>query len=58
MEWRDSLIAPIYKDNGDIYDYVNCMWIKLMSHTMKNREMIIMGRLREETTIGENSAAT
>ena len=53
MEWRDSLIVPIYKDNRDIYDCVNFRGFTLMSHTIKNMARIIEGWHREETTIGE-----
>ena len=47
------MIIPIYKEKGDIQDYGNYRWIKLMSHTMKIWERIIDRRLREETTIGD-----
>ena len=40
-EWRDSVIVPIYKENGDIQDCGNFRGIKLMSHTMKIWERII-----------------
>ena len=50
MEWRDSVIIPIYKEKGDIQDCGNYRGIKLMSHTMKIWERIIDRRLREETT--------
>ena len=52
-EWRDSVIIPIYKEEGDIQDCGNYRGIKLMSHTMKIWERIIDRRLREETTIGD-----
>ena len=52
-EWRDRVIIPIYKENGDIQDCGNYRGIKLMSHTMKIWERIIDRRLREETTIGD-----
>ena len=51
MEWRASVIIPIYKEKGDIIqDCGNYRGIKLMSHTMKIWERIIERRLREETT--------
>ena len=52
-EWRDSVIIPIYKENGDIQDCGNYRWKKLMSHPMKIWERIIDRKLREETTIGD-----
>ena len=52
-EWRDSVIIHIYKEKGDIQDCANYRGIKLMSHTMKMWERIIVRRLREETTIGD-----
>ena len=51
MEWRASVIIPIYKEKGDIIqDCGNYRGIKLMSHTMNIWERIIERRLREETT--------
>ena len=52
-EWKDSVIVPIYKDKGDIQVCGNYSGIKLMSHTIKIWEKVIEGRLREETSIGE-----
>ena len=52
-EWRDSVIVPIYKEKGDIQECGNYRGVKLMSHTMKIWEKVIEGRLREETSIGE-----
>ncbi len=49
MEWRASVIIPIYKEKGDvIQDFGNYRGIKLMSHTIKI--WIMDRRLREETT--------
>ena len=52
-EWRDSVIAPICKDKGDVQECSNYRGIKLMSHTMKVWEKVIDRRLREETTMIE-----
>ena len=51
-EWRDSVMIPIYKENGDIQDCGNYRGIKLMSHTMKIWERVMERRHMEETTIG------
>ena len=55
-EWRDSVIIPIYKENGEIQDCENYRGIKLISHTMKIWERIIDRRLREETHIGDEQS--
>ena len=51
--WRDSVIAPIYKEKGGIQDCGNYQGTKVMSHTMKIWERIIERRVRAETEIGE-----
>ena len=47
-EWRDSVIVPIFKENGDIQDCGNYRGIKMkiLSHTMKIWERVIDRRLR------------
>lgn len=52
-ERRDSVIVLIYKEKEDIHHCGNYRGIKLMSHTMNVWGRIIEGRLRGETTIGE-----
>ena len=52
-EWRDSVVVPIFKENGDIQDCGNYRGIKMIYHTMKIWERIIDRRLRAETSIGE-----
>ena len=52
-EWRESVIVPIFKENGGIQDCGNYRGIKMISHTMKIWRRIIDRRLREETSIGE-----
>ena len=52
-EWRESVIVPIFKENGGIQDCGNYRGIKMISHTMKIWERIVDRRLREETSIGE-----
>ena len=51
--WRDTVIVPIFKENGDIQECGNYGGIKLMSHIMKVWEKVIDRRLRRETTMGE-----
>ncbi|VDP18021.1 unnamed protein product [Heligmosomoides polygyrus] len=34
-DWRNSIKAPIFKQNGDASECSNCRGIKLISHTMK-----------------------
>ena len=52
-EWRDSVIAPIFKEKGDIHDCGNNRGIKMKYHTMTIWDRIIDRRLRGETSIGE-----
>ena len=52
-EWRDSMIVPIFIENGDIQDCGNYRGINMIYHTTKIWERIIDRRLREETSIGE-----
>jgi hypothetical protein len=34
-EWRRNILAPIFKNKGDVQSYTNYRGIKLISHTMK-----------------------
>ena len=52
-EWRESVIVPIFKENGGIQECGNYRGINIISRTMKIWERVIDRRLREETTIGE-----
>ena len=45
-EWRDSVIAPIFKEKGDIHDCGNNRAIKMIYHTMTIWDRIIDRRLR------------
>ena len=49
-EWRDSVLIPIFKNNGDVQSCNNYRGIKLISHTMKLCERIIERRLRSGLT--------
>jgi hypothetical protein len=53
VEWRRSILVPIFKNKGDVQSCTNYWGIKLMSHTMKLWERIIEHRLRG-VTITEN----
>ena len=48
-EWRDSVIVPIFKEQGGIQEYRS--GITMISHTMTIWERIIDRRLRDETSI-------
>ena len=52
-EWRKSVLASLYKCEGDIKECGNYRGSKLMSHTMKLWERIIKARIRKEVTIAE-----
>ena len=45
-EWRISVVVPIYMNKGDIQNWTNYRWIKLMSHTMKLWKRVMEQRLR------------
>ena len=47
-EWRDSVLIPIFKNNGDVQSCSNYRGIKLISHTMKLWERIVEKRLRHD----------
>ena len=49
-EWRDSVLIPIFKNNGDVQSCSNYRGIKLIGHTMKLWERIIERRLRRDLT--------
>ncbi|KAM1611225.1 hypothetical protein TB2_000020 [Malus domestica] len=53
-KWRTSTLVPIYKNKGDVQNYMNYRGIKLMSHTMKLWERVIEHRLRQETRVSDN----
>ena len=52
-EWRRSVLVPLYKGKGDIKECGNYRGIKLMSHSMKLWERVILARIRKEVTIGK-----
>ena len=49
MEWRDSVLIPLFKNKGDVQSCSNYRGIKWISHTMKLWER----RLRSELTFNE-----
>ena len=53
-EWRDSVMIPIVKNNGDdVQSCINHIGTTLISHTMNMWERIIERRLRSELTFGK-----
>jgi hypothetical protein len=48
-EWRKSILAPIFKNKGEIQSCTNYKGIKLMSHTIKLWERVIKHRLKKLT---------
>ena len=52
--WRESVVVPIFKGQGDIQDCSNYRGIKLMSHTMKLWKRILERRLRQMVEISSN----
>ncbi|KAK3534979.1 hypothetical protein QTP70_001936 [Hemibagrus guttatus] len=52
-EWRRSVLAPIFKNKGDVQSCSNYREIKLMSHTMKVWERVVEARLRKVVEICE-----
>jgi hypothetical protein len=53
-EWRINILVSIFKNKGDIQNYTNYKWIKLISHTMKFWERVIEYCLKELTTVSKN----
>ena len=52
-EWIDSVLIPMFKNNGDVQSCSNYRDIKLVSHTMKLCERAVERRLRNELTFNE-----
>ena len=52
-EWRRSVLIPIYKNKRDAQCCGNYRGIKLMSHTVKVWERIIVARLRDRVEISK-----
>ena len=48
QEWRHSTIIPLYKHKGDTQNCNNYRGIKLLSHTMKLWEWVILFFLTEK----------
>jgi hypothetical protein len=53
-KWRQSIVAPIFKNKRDVQSYTNCQGIKLMSHTMKLWERIIEHHFWGVVNVTEN----
>ncbi len=53
-EWRTSWMVPLYKGKGDAQECKNYRGIKLLSHTMKFWERVVVERLREFTHVSDN----
>ena len=51
--WRQSRIAPLYKQKRDPLNCSNYRGIKLLSHCLKLWERIIEGRLRDIVQISK-----
>ena len=49
-EWRDSVLIPSFKNNGDVQSCSNYRGIQLIGHTMKLWERKIERRLRRDLT--------
>ena len=47
-DWNESVLIPIFKNNGDVQSCSNYRGIKLISHTMKLWERVFESRLRSE----------
>ena len=52
-EWRSSMLVPLHKGKGDIKECGNYRGIKLMSHTIKLWERVIVARIWKDVTIAE-----
>ena len=45
-EWKDSVIAPIFKEKGDVMSGGSYREVKLLEHAMKIVERILQRRIR------------
>ena len=50
-EWRDSVLIPIFKNNGGAQSCSNYIGITLISHTMKLSYRVVERRLGIELTL-------
>nr|XP_016473401.1 PREDICTED: uncharacterized protein LOC107795305 [Nicotiana tabacum] len=53
-KWRWSTVVPLYKNKGDIQSYNKYRGIKLLNHTMKVWEMVVVVRVRRTVSIFDN----
>ena len=53
VEWRDSVLTPIFKNQGDVQSCSNDRGIKLISITIKLCERIVERRLISDLTLSE-----
>ena len=52
--WRQRILIPIFKGNGDIQECTNYRGIKLLSHTFNIWERVVDRRMRQCTNIQES----
>ncbi|EYC37759.1 hypothetical protein Y032_0767g2181 [Ancylostoma ceylanicum] len=53
-DWQQSITIPIWKGKGNSADCTNYRPIRLLSHTMKIFELIIVRRIREVVQLSPN----
>ena len=53
MEWRSSVLVPLYKGKGDVRECGSYRGVKLLEHGMKVIERVIERRLRSTIEINE-----
>jgi hypothetical protein len=52
-EWRCSVLVPLYKGKGDVWDCGAYRGVKLLEHAMKVVERVFLMRLRKMVEIDE-----
>ena len=53
LDWRDSVLVPLYKDKGDVRECGSYRGVKLLEHGMKVLERVLERRLRKKIVVDE-----
>ena len=53
LDWRDSVLVPLYKGKGDVRECGSYRGVKLLEHGMKVLERVLERRLRKKIVVDE-----
>ena len=53
LDWRDSVLVPLYKGKGDVRECGSYRGVKLLEHGMKVLERVLERRLRKKIAVNE-----